>query len=131
MRAEEFIQEEMRFQIDPNFERFYGNDDSVEYSQLVNVNVIKLDHLWKKDPEFYVGKGGEGQIKNRYENFGDFLARKPSHINASHVTITPNGVTFTNGRHRFAWFRDHGYKTLPVSMDDESLYYAKKIGLLA
>jgi len=130
MRANEFITE-LSFQIDPNFERFYTDDDSVEYSSLVNINVKKLDHLWKKDPAFYIGKGGEGQIKSRYENFGDFLARHPSHINAPHVSISPRGVTFTNGRHRFAWFRDHGYTVLPVSMDNDSIRYAKKIGLIA
>ena len=130
MRAVEFITENIHFKIDPNYEKFYGDDDYVEYSKLVNVNVKKLDHLWKKDYSMYIGKGGEGQIKDRYQRFGDFLNNNPSHINAPHVSISNYGVTFGNGRHRFAWFRDHGYDVIPVSMDKESIRYAKQLGIL-
>jgi hypothetical protein len=30
----------------------------------------------------------------------------------------PKPISFVNGRNRFAWFRDHGVKVIPVRTDD-------------
>jgi 2'-5' RNA ligase len=53
-------------------------------------------------------------------------------MEASEVTVNEDGkVGFTNGRHRYAWLRDQGLTSIPVSMDPESVKNAKKHGYLA
>ena len=48
------------------------------------------------------------------------------------MTVQASGrVGFTDGRHRYAWLRDQGITSIPVSMTPESAKYAKKYGLLA
>ncbi len=120
-----------RFKIDPNYEWFYDMDDNVHHNKLVNVDVGMLDQLWAKDHSLYIGPNGDGQIRTRYQDFGNFLTTKPSVIYTPFVTVSNDGkVVFSNGRHRFAWFRDHGYKMLPIAMDNDSIKNAKKLGLL-
>lgn len=97
---------------------------------LVWINVAKLDEALQNDSDFYVGKNGAGGIKNRYARFGEFL-KTGIPIEAAIVSVDKNGMaSITNGRHRFAWFRDHSAKYLPVCMDDESIEYAKQFGYL-
>jgi hypothetical protein len=33
------------------------------------------------------------------------------------VGMTGNAADFTNGRHRFAWMRDHGVEALPIACE--------------
>lgn len=116
-----------------------------EGQKMVDVNVSKFDKAFKRSKDFYVGKGGKGGIGNRYKNFGVFVQggsldigdgivlpqdKAPS-IEVSEVSVRPNGsVQFGNGRHRWAWLRDQGAKTIPVMMDDESIINARKYGYI-
>lgn len=82
---------------------------------VVWVDVAKVDASFKLDRNFYVGpKGSANAIAGRYERFGEWLkAGEPvamSEIGLGYRDI----ITFTNGRHRFAWMRDHGAKAVPV-----------------
>ena len=45
--------------------------------------------------------------------------RQDSNIIADR-TFTHDKVEFTDGRHRFAWLRDHGLQALPVDVGAES-----------
>lgn len=99
--------------------------------QLVNVDPAAFDAAFKKDPSMYVGPKGEGGIKGRYEGFVEWL-KKGLPVEASEVTVNPNGsVAFTNGRHRYAYFRDSGRTEIPMAMDAASIENARKNGLLA
>lgn len=83
---------------------------------VVWVDVAKIDEMWKLDRSFYVGPegSGEGAIKGRYPRFDMWMAdRQP--VEMSEISLGYRGVPgFGNGRHRFAWMRDHGAKAVPV-----------------
>ena len=110
--------------------------------ELVQVKVPLFDAAFKLAPDTYIGHGGVGQIKNRYQRFGVFFnggvdpdlhieVEPTDTIEASEVVVTDTGrVEFINGRHRYAWLRDHGVKNLPVCMDKESVANAKKFGYI-
>jgi len=102
-------------------------DERSGYS-LVDVNVDAFEENFAKNKNFYVGPEGEGGIGKRYSIFTEFAKTAPS-IEAPSVGIDENGrVMFDNGRHRYAYFRDKGLKTIPMSMSPESLENAKKFG---
>lgn len=57
---------------------------------------------------------GRGESADRW-------IRKYARLRMPHVGLDNSGVVaFTDGRHRFAWMRDHGAKALPISCDRES-----------
>jgi hypothetical protein len=100
-------------------------------NKIVNVDPAAFDAQFAKNENFYVGKGGEGGIGNRYDKFVDWIKDAPS-MNASNVSVSNNGsVMFGDGRHRYAGLRDLGVSSIPVSMDAKSIANAKKFGLLA
>ena len=99
---------------------------------LVPLHVLPFDQRFAGDPNFYLGVGGgKNAIGDRYKRFGEFIASHDS-IEASEVYVGDDGrVGFTNGRHRYAWLRDHGLTSIPVAMTPESVRNAKKFGYLA
>jgi hypothetical protein len=84
--------------------------------RVVWVDVVKIDERWKLDRNFYVGPQAQtgSPIKGRYERFDNW--RKSGEA----VEMPEMGLgyrdlpSFTNGRHRFAWMRDHGAQAVPV-----------------
>jgi hypothetical protein len=84
--------------------------------EVVWVDVTKLDRCWRESSD-YVGPGGTGaNIRGRYEDVGE-------HITAGNPLLMPSVcldeagiITFTDGRHRVAWLRDHGVEALPVEV---------------
>ena len=90
----------------------------------VMIDVAKLEASFAKNREFYVGPRGEGGISGRYERFGKWLEGGQA-IGMPEVCLADNGeVSFINGRHRFAWMRDHGVHTMPVAVPAN---YAKAV----
>jgi len=101
-----------------------------EGNQLVHVNPNTFDKAFQGTDWQYVGQGGKGGIEGRYNRFGDFVKNVPS-IRASNATVNKNGsVVFGDGRHRYAYLRDQGLESIPMSMDKESIEHAKKHGYL-
>jgi 2'-5' RNA ligase/GNAT superfamily N-acetyltransferase len=100
--------------------------------KLVSIDTAAFDTAFQRETGFYLSEGGgPNAIHDRYTRFGDFIAEHDS-IESSEVTINANGkVGFTNGRHRYAWLRDHGVANIPVSMDEESIAHAKRHGYLS
>jgi hypothetical protein len=98
---------------------------------LVKLNVAAFDAAFQRERDFYIGPGGTGNpIHDRYPKFGEFIA-KVTEIEAAEVTVNDDGkVGFTNGRHRYAWLRDHGVKDIPVAMTPESVQNAAQHGML-
>ncbi|WP_321853313.1 plasmid fertility inhibition factor family protein [Burkholderia cenocepacia] len=85
--------------------------------------VDSLDAVWRDTPE-YVGRDGHGSDQDgKYEAVGEFLrctiGTGPIFIPT--VSMADGTVSFTDGRHRFAWLRDHGLRALPVEVDQDSV----------
>lgn len=83
--------------------------------KVVWVDVDKIDQKWKLDRNFYVGPGGSGAaIKGRYERFDNWI-QGGQPVEMSEMGMGYRDLpSFTNGRHRLAWMRDHGAKAVPV-----------------
>ena len=85
--------------------------------------VDRLDAVWRDTPE-YVGVNGSGSDQEgKYEAVGTFLrcAIGTRSIFIPTVSIENGTAIFTDGRHRFAWLRDHGLRALPVEVDEDSV----------
>jgi hypothetical protein len=97
------------------------NADPSEYKTVV-VSVAKVDADLAKDPDKYVGRGGEGAgIAGRYANFREFLARarerhEPIEQPRASLAVDTGRIAISDGRHRFAVFRDEGQALLPLTV---------------
>lgn len=84
------------------------------------VSVTKLDAAWKLDDGFYIGSGGSGAaIDDRYARFGVWIASTSESVDLPMVAFEKGVVSFSDGRHRFAWLRDHGVQAMPVQVSSE------------
>lgn len=85
------------------------------------IDVAKFDKAFARDSGFYIASGGEGGIKNRYKDFEKWLEQGiPVEMPEAYVNERRNDIVgFTNGRHRYAWMRDHGAQSLPVVVPRE------------
>ena len=89
---------------------------------VVWVDVEQLDIAWRCTDQ-YVGLGGTGAaIAGRYKRFGEWLAHTEKAVMMPTIGLCDDGeVSFTDGRHRFAWLRDRGLKRIPAAVDKVSL----------
>jgi hypothetical protein len=92
------------------------------------VNVNKLNASWQHDRGFYFARHRLSKVAlwGRYYGVKQWVisGRK---MWIPHIALHPNGrVSFTDGRHRFAWIRDHGAHALPVSCPSEQLAEIKR-----
>jgi hypothetical protein len=85
---------------------------------VVWVSVARLDASWKGDTGYYIGRGGTGAaVAGRYEKFGDWFRRgDPIEMSVVSYDEERGCISFTDGRHRFAWLRDNGLRYLPVQV---------------
>lgn len=114
----------------PSFSYTYNDKDEKEYNHLVNIDVEKFDNLFKKS-DYYIGHKGSGQIKNRYENFGNWFKDSDDNLHAPYVSFNQNNEPeFTNGRHRYAWLRDNNVNTIPMTMSTKDKEIAEKLNLI-
>jgi hypothetical protein len=91
--------------------------EDVEPDETVWISVAKFDTSWKKNRSQYIGPSGSGPaIGERYEKFGIWF-EKGEAIEIPWVGLEDGEICFTNGRHRFAWLRDHGVKSMPIDVD--------------
>jgi hypothetical protein len=82
------------------------------------VDTKLLDDAWKKEPESYIGPGGEGGLPSVYSQVGaeiclDYLVVMPM------LSLTVLGVTFLSGRYHAAFLRDQGALALQVVVPKE------------
>lgn len=86
---------------------------------VVWIDVAKLERNWCRQDK-YVGPRGSGDaIGDRYARFGEWI-RHGQPIDMIVVAIDTDGnISFSDGRHRFAWLRDHGVVALPVQTSPE------------
>lgn len=98
--------------------------------QIVHVNPKTFDKAFSKSNWQYVGPKGEGGIEGRYQKFADFAKDAPS-VHASNADVNKEGgITFGDGRHRYAYLRDQGVQSIPMSMDKQSIQHARRHGYL-
>ncbi|MEX3671619.1 hypothetical protein [Paraburkholderia phenoliruptrix] len=85
---------------------------------IVWASVSSIDASWRHNKNLYIGPGGKGGQNDRYVRFGKWLESN-SHraIEVPELGLSRGEVAFSNGRHRFAWFRDHGLVDMPVAVD--------------
>ncbi len=75
------------------------------------LDVAKVDAAWRRTDQYIVPGGANGQDR-RYAKAGEWFAKFP-YSNMLVIDLKSNGrVTFTDGRHRFSWLRDHGAKAI-------------------
>lgn len=89
---------------------------------IVWIDVAKLDRVWRHSSG-YVGVAGTGRddvTRRRYVKFGKWILRRTQPIHMPHLGFVAGEVGFVNGRHRFAWLRDHGVSALPVTTHPEN-----------
>lgn len=104
-----------------------GWDD--EPDPVIWTAVEALDRAWQS-AEDYVGPGGVGSNQSgKYERVGAFLLRYAAscRLFMPSVSLFLGQVEITDGRHRFAWLRDHGLQAIPVevSSDDVAAFRAR------
>lgn len=98
--------------------------------KIVIINVDKFDQAWSQDRGMYLVPGGRGNNYipiynkenpdyNRYDRVGEEAPKfklADKGFEMSSVALRNNIPQFTDGRHRFAYFRDKGIKALPISV---------------
>lgn len=105
---------------------------STKYKR-VWVDVRKLDASLQLENGHYVGLFGLGGIAGKYEGVEQFLASGKAGLGMTTVCLRTRGdlrfVGIYDGRHRFAWMRDHGALALPVaSLIGEACEVEKLVG---
>lgn len=83
------------------------------------INVEKLDHNWIGDNCYIRPRCFDPRDKtNRYYRFGIWLNEniRTNEVCMPHIALKEDTVSFTDGRHRFAWCRDNGVRHLPVTV---------------
>ena len=85
----------------------------------------------------YVGYAGEGGILGKYAGVDEFIRMNPAKklikitlkIEPSRKNPAQTVVAIADGRHRFAWMRDHGAEALPVAVPkSEAAEVARLVG---
>jgi hypothetical protein len=91
------------------WKRQWGGSDIVVWV------IRKVDDAWRSDPipGYYVPRG-----KCVRHRFGDWLRKYSDSEKAWMPHLGYIGYKhFTDGRHRFAWCRDHGVRAMPVTVE--------------
>jgi hypothetical protein len=92
-------------QVKLTFIRQWGGSD-----RIVWIDTARLNSSWRRDRSYYLPRG----VPNRTAAW--IVRLNYCRIPMPHVSLDEKGVvSFTDGRHRFAWFRDHGVEAIPVT----------------
>lgn len=88
------------------------------------VDVAKVDLAWLLSTNYVSCGGGCAGNPERYEQFGHWFERKEPVLIAS-LGLWDDVIEFNDGRHRFAWLRDHGVEIMPVHVDLDNIELVK------
>lgn len=94
---------------------------------IVWIDVAKLNTAWRRDRAYYIRVAGRVS-RYKYTRFGRWLGPAVGPIWMPHIAIDDrNGaVGFADGRHRFAWLRDHGVIALPITCSPDQAKEIKR-----
>jgi hypothetical protein len=98
------------------------------------IDVAKFNAEWRLDLKDWVGPGGAGPQSDslfRYNRFGSWLlcGQNAKAVEAPWAGANAKGLYFTDGRHRFAWMRDHGVTDLPIDVEQGEVdFVARRFG---
>ena len=83
---------------------------------LVWVSIVSLDMAWRVSKDYF-GEAGHGSLHgDRYSKIGRWL-ESAKFVDVPVSRLNEHGVpSFTDGRHRFAWLRGHGLRSLPIEV---------------
>jgi hypothetical protein len=104
-----------------------GEGWDIEPDAIVWVSVAKIDSSFAAGDQ-WVGPAGSGcGQQSRYESIGrHFLSGYPMYM--PYISLDDaDQVRFTDGRHRFAWVRDHGATALPVATGSDQADRLQKL----
>jgi hypothetical protein len=91
-------------------------DETVVPDAVVSIDVARLDEAWRGDGSYYVAFGGHGGSEERYARTGERFMDGVEAWMPEACLEADGTVTFADGRHRFAWCRDHGVGAMPVAV---------------
>ena len=81
------------------------------------ISVAKIEKNWRKSSDEYIGPGGSSNAKpGAYDGFARWV-QKGYPVGMPEISYFNGQVEFNNGRHRFAFFRDHGMLAMQVQVD--------------
>lgn len=88
--------------------------DELASDAAVRIDVAKLDLAWRCTDQYIVPGGANGQDK-RYRRAGEWFAEN-GHSTMLVAGLVSEHVEFIDGRHRFAWLRDHDVTTIELQV---------------
>ncbi|MFJ1254092.1 hypothetical protein [Cupriavidus sp. CuC1] len=93
------------------------------------ISVAALEAEWRKTGD-YISAGGVGSKHGgRYEHFGEFFSNAEFVFMPTVCLDDERRVSFTDGRHRFAWLRDRGLRSLPIAVPpDQAASFEARFG---
>jgi hypothetical protein len=86
---------------------------------VVWVDVASLDAAWRETDQWVSPNGKSGVQDNRYRRVAEWI-KAGNIVDMCEIAIDEGCVSFTNGRHRFAWLRDRGARAMPVQVAPDS-----------
>lgn len=82
------------------------------------VDARRFDTLWMHGDDF-VGPDGKGSNQpGKYQRVGAHILEH-ARLFYPHVCLINGVPSFTDGRHRTAWLRDHGAEAIPMTCSEE------------
>lgn len=91
-----------------------GEGWDVEDDEIIWIDVAAFDRAWQRSDQYIVPGGANGQDK-RYPRIGEWFATC-DHCDMAFASLEDDIATFTNGRHRYSWLRDHGVTAIPLQV---------------
>ena len=83
------------------------------------IDVTLFDAAWRQTNQ-WIGPCGVGGLGDRYARFGKWLLQGHP-VQMCTIGLNKGEVGFADGRHRFAWLRDHGVHAIKVQLDPDSV----------
>lgn len=99
-----------------------------EPDAVVWVDTKKFDDAWMRSDQWVSPGGRTGAQGQRYPRIGEWIKAGNS-IAMCVANRDGETVCFTDGRHRFAWLRDHGVRAMPMQVSpNEAEWFAEQLG---
>lgn len=83
--------------------------------EIVWIDIRRFNSIWLRDDPDRHFDPIEAAAQPKYVRFDKWIAAANEPVIMPHVGAA-NGWAFSNGRHRFCWFRDNGFASLPVTV---------------